>query len=201
MAKIVLAELQCGPKANKCETSQDLCSRLKILISFCYLTINWRLLSLLRHIMTNECLATLSYWPGACGGSAVLCVEFVLCCMQMWILEFRYPRQTLRKRALYFRHAIQKVNLSSRYRSESKLIKSYSQCASSQILVTTAYRVMSGSFIFVVEWFQVNISARVSDSDERRSYSMQSFRCENGTRTGCEWNYPKNLRSFHTLRF
>jgi len=51
-------------------------------------------------IVTNVAIAT---------GPAVFCVEFVHYYMQRWTLEFRCPRQTLRKRDLYFTRAIQKL--------------------------------------------------------------------------------------------
>ena len=40
---------------------------------------------------------------------ADLCVKFVLYHMQVWILEFKWPRQILRKGTLCFTHAIQKL--------------------------------------------------------------------------------------------
>ena len=44
------------------------------------------------------------YGPRAFGGLAVLCVKFVLYDIQGCIVEFRCPRKTLRKGALYFAH-------------------------------------------------------------------------------------------------
>jgi len=42
-------------------------------------------------------------------GLAVLCVEFVLRYIQGWTLESRCPRKTLKKGALYFTYAMQKL--------------------------------------------------------------------------------------------
>jgi len=49
------------------------------------------------------------YGPRAFGGPVVLCVKLFLFYMQKWTLEFRCPRLTLRKRGLYFTHAIRKL--------------------------------------------------------------------------------------------
>jgi len=52
-------------------------------------------------IVANVAIAT---GPTLLGGPAVLCVKFVLYDIQGYIADFRCPRKTLRKGALYFTH-------------------------------------------------------------------------------------------------
>jgi len=56
-----------------------------------------------RIINSSKCYGACVFW-----GPAVFCVKFAVYCMQGWILEFKCPRQTLRKAALYYIHIIQK---------------------------------------------------------------------------------------------
>ena len=59
--------------------------------------------------INNSSKCSNCYGPRAFGGRAVHCLQCVLCYMQGWMLEFRCPRQILRKGTLYFTHAIQKL--------------------------------------------------------------------------------------------
>jgi len=61
------------------------------------------------HPASSKCNAVLSAgitiiasvaMPRAFGGTAVLCAKFVVYYMQECVLEFRYPKQTLRKETL-----------------------------------------------------------------------------------------------------
>jgi len=54
--------------------------------------------------INNSSKCSNCYGLRAFGGPVVLCVKFVLYDIQGYMVEFRCPRKTLRKGALYFTH-------------------------------------------------------------------------------------------------
>jgi len=75
--------------------------------------------------INNNSKCSNCYGPRAFGDPAVLCVKFVLCDIQGYVVEFRqfsypsrkfsYPRKTLRKGALYFIHDAETLFAESKF--------------------------------------------------------------------------------------